>query len=130
MRVDLTRGGDGILNRPAISAALEADNPATITDPSAKAFRSFADATGADRQALAATQKAPMAWTPRETDDVTVPVLVVAGDADTLAGSPDELARALPNARGVTVPGDHLSAAIKPGFTNAVVEFLGADRLG
>jgi pimeloyl-ACP methyl ester carboxylesterase len=111
------------LDRVAIAAALEADDAKSIDNPSARAFRTFADATGADRVALAAAQRAP--WPTFDfLDDVEVPVLVVAGEKDDLAGSPDDLAAALPDGRAVTVPGDHLNAVVKPEFTAAVLDFL------
>jgi pimeloyl-ACP methyl ester carboxylesterase len=112
----------------AIAAALEADDPASITDPVARSYRAFADATGADRLALAALQRA------RAADDRTgallarleVPVLVVVGERDTLVGDPGALVGALPRARLEVVPGDHLSAVASPAFATAVVRFLAA----
>src|SRR5690349_20452472 len=44
--------------RAGIADALEAGERATVSDPSARAFRAFADSTGADRRALAAFQRA------------------------------------------------------------------------
>jgi len=43
-----------------------------ISDPSARAFRAFADATGADRMALAAIQRAPLGE-PAALDRIAVP---------------------------------------------------------
>jgi pimeloyl-ACP methyl ester carboxylesterase len=108
-----------------IATALEADDKSTITDPVALAFRNFADATKADRLALAAVQRAR---TPIPSEEllasIEVPTLVVNGTADTLIGDPASVAEAIPGAELVMVPGDHLSAVTKPEFAKAVVNFL------
>jgi pimeloyl-ACP methyl ester carboxylesterase len=107
----------------AIAAALEADDPSTIEGAVPRAFRAFADSTGADRLALAAIQRAGLAPAP-DLSSVRVPVLVIAGDRDDLVGDPAELAAAIPGARSVTVSGDHLSAVYDPRFAAEVVAFL------
>lgn len=107
----------------AIAAALEADDPSTVTGAVPRAFRAFADSTGADRLALAAIQRAGLAPAP-DLSSVQVPVLVIAGDRDDLVGDPADLAAAIPGARSVTVSGDHLSAVYDPRFAAAVVSFL------
>ena len=117
------KGAGGPLDRPAVAAALEADDPKTITDPSGRAFRSFADATGADRRALAAVQRSPKKSF-GGLAAVDVPALVIVGDRDDLAGPADELAAALPEAKALTVSGDHLNAVLDPRFAEAVVAFL------
>ena len=107
----------------AIAAALEADDPSTISSPVARAFRTFADSTGADRLALAAIQRAGLPPAP-DLSQVRVPVLVIAGDRDDLVGDPSALAAAIPGARCVVVSGDHLSAVYDPRFAAEVVAFL------
>ena len=107
----------------AIAAALEAEDASTITGAVPRAFRAFADSTGADRLALAAIQRAGLPPVPDLTS-VRVPVLVIAGDRDDLVGAPAELAAAIPGARAVTVSGDHLSAVYDPRFAAEVVAFL------
>lgn len=108
----------------AIAAALEADDPATIVDPTARGFRLFADSTGADRLALAATQRAAMHADPIDVSGISVPVLVVTGDGDTLVGDPVRLAEAIPGARVVVVSGDHLTAVADPALAAAMLAFL------
>jgi pimeloyl-ACP methyl ester carboxylesterase len=108
----------------AIAAALLADDPASIETISGKAFRQFADYTGADRQALAALSRSSALRFEVQLDAITVPTLVVAGADDALIRSPSELADRLPSARLVTVPGDHLGAPYDPAFTRAIVDFL------
>ena len=96
---------------PRIVEALLADDPTTIADPVAKAFRSFADATGADRLALAAIQRAPRAPT-ADGSAITVPTMVIVGDADTLVGPPQGLASRIPGATVEMVSGDRQRAVV------------------
>src|SRR6266536_2825729 len=83
----------------AIAAALLADDPASIDNIAGKAFREFADFTGADRHALAALSRSDALRYSVHFDAITVPTLVVAGADDTLIRSPSELADRLPSAR-------------------------------
>jgi pimeloyl-ACP methyl ester carboxylesterase len=108
----------------AVADGLEADDPSTITNPAARAFRAFADATGADRLALAAVQRAPRRHDRSRIGEIKVPTLVLVGDRDTLVGPPGPLVDAIPNARLVVVSGDHLSAVADPAFAAAIVQFL------
>jgi pimeloyl-ACP methyl ester carboxylesterase len=112
-------------NSSAIADALEADDPRTISDPSARAFRAFADATGADRMALAAIQRAPLGE-PAALDRIAVPTMVLTGDADTLVGPPDALAARIPGATAKILAGDHLSAVNDPAFARSIVDFIEA----
>ncbi len=107
----------------AIAAALEVDDPAQARGAVARAFRAFADSTGADRLALAAIQRSRGAPLP-DLGALTVPVLVIAGDADDRVGDPAELAEAIPGARTSVVSGDHLTAVFDPRFARELVSFL------
>ena len=109
----------------AIAEALEVDDPAMAKGAAARAFRAFADSTGADRLALAAIQRSRRAPLP-DLPAVKVPVLVIAGDADDLIGDPSKLAAAIPDARVEVVSGDHLTAVFDPRFAQALVTFLDA----
>lgn len=110
--------------RPDLAAAMRADDPASIADPLARGFRLFADAQGEDRLALAACaerQTTPLAALPA----FAMPVLVLAGERDEIAGDPAELAAAIPGARAVTIPGcDHFSAIPQALTKAAVFDFL------
>ncbi len=53
-----------------------------------------------------------------------VPCLVVSGVDDDDNGSAEELARMLPRARALRVPGNHLTAVGEPALTRAIVGFL------
>jgi pimeloyl-ACP methyl ester carboxylesterase len=109
--------------REAVVAALLADDPSTIADPRAMAFRAFAEATGADRKALAAqAQSAHRA--PIGLGRIGIAALVLAGAEDWLAQRPEALAAALPNATCRVLPGDHLTAVRNPDFAAAIVDFL------
>ena len=110
--------------RNLIAEALEADDASSITDASARAFRSFAEQTGADRLALAALHRAaePIARTPLEA--INVPTMVIVGDRDSLAGSPQEMADRIPGAIARVVKGTHLGAVADPAFPAAIVEFV------
>jgi pimeloyl-ACP methyl ester carboxylesterase len=108
----------------AIAAALLADDPASIENVAGKAFREFADFTGADRLALAALSRSDALRYSVRFDAITVPTLVVAGADDTLIRSPRELADRLPSARVEMVSGDHLTAMYDPAFSLSLVQFL------
>ena len=111
-------------NPEAIAAALLADDASTAGGATARAFREFADATGADRRALAALSRSTSLQYSVRFDAITVPTLVIAGTGDTLIRSPDALAARLPSARLRMVKGDHLAAPYHGEFKDAIVEFL------
>jgi pimeloyl-ACP methyl ester carboxylesterase len=107
--------------------AMEAQDPETITDPMMKSFRHFADEQGEDRLALAAlTRAASEAEIDRVAlGNLSVPVLVVAGSRDELAGDPKVLADMFPDGRAVTIPGcDHFSAIPHALYKATVFDFL------
>jgi pimeloyl-ACP methyl ester carboxylesterase len=108
----------------AIAAALEADDAAAAGDPTSRAFRAFAEGTGADRLALAATQRAGLHGDPIDVSTISVPVLVITGEADTLVGDPHRLAQEIPGGRAAVVTGDHLGAVNDPAFAAGIVAFL------
>ena len=61
--------------------------------------------------------------------EVDTPTLVIAGSRDTVAGSPIPLARSIPGAEAVVVPGrSHLSVINDAFFKGAVLGFLGDRR--
>ena len=124
-------GGKLFEPRPAsgdetIVTAMSAEDPASIKNEFLKSFRQFADEQGEDRQALAAFSRAESA--PLERADLaqlTMPVLVVAGQGDELAGDPEDLARLFPNGKGVTLTGcDHFSAIPHASLKATVFDYL------
>jgi len=56
---------------------------------------------------------------------VPVPVLIAVGDQDSRGATAGELAGLLPDARVVTVPGDHGTSVDAPELAAAVLDFLG-----
>jgi pimeloyl-ACP methyl ester carboxylesterase len=81
----------------------------------------FLDATGTDRLALAALLRGhrPVVegW-----NAITAPIVVATGVDDAAAAPASALEAVLPQVRGVALPGDHVSAAASPAFTDAVIE--------
>jgi pimeloyl-ACP methyl ester carboxylesterase len=114
-----TRRFDGSL----LAAALRAPRPDDVADASARSFRFFAESTGGDLLALAAQaervhgERIPL-------DRITVPTLVLAGDADPLAVRPEVLAQAIHGAQVHLVRGEHLGVVGRPEFKDAIVAFL------
>lgn len=127
-RAAVEQGGvdTSALDPAALTEALRTDDPSSITDPGAAGFRGLADATGADRHALAA-QASALHRGPIPFADVTVPTLVLAGRDDPLAARPELLASALPAATLRLVDGDHGGALYDVGFRDAILTFLGHD---
>ncbi len=130
-RVILAGVGDGIVTggrgrraSEAIASALESEMRAGINDARARAFRSFAEQQGNDMAALAAIQRSTREFERVKLGEVRNPVLVLIGEGDALVGPADQLAAAIPGAQLVKVPGDHLTAVVKPEFVQAIVEFL------
>lgn len=104
-------------------AALKTPDPGTITDPIAASFRAFADRVGVDREAAAA-QAAAIHTGPIALNKITAPTLLIDGESDPLAVQPEVLAGAIPDARLLLLPGDHLSVVREARFASAIVDFL------
>ncbi|MBS0470630.1 MAG: alpha/beta hydrolase [Proteobacteria bacterium] len=109
-----------------MAEAMEAADIESIKEPMLKSFRQFADDQGEDRLALAALTRAVDApFSKDELGKLNVPVLVVAGARDELAGDPQPLADVFPNGRAVRVPGvDHFSIIAHALFKASVFDFL------
>ena len=113
-------------NGETIATAMAAEDPASIKNEFLKSFRQFADEQGEDRAALAAFSAATSEDLDRAAlGRLDMPVLVVAGAGDELAGDPAELARMFPHGRGITLPGcDHFSAIPHASLKATVFDFL------
>ncbi len=109
-----------------MAEAMEATDPESIKEPMLKSFRQFADEQGEDRLALAAlTRNRDPQLTREELGKLEVPVLVVAGARDELAGDAEALAKVFPDGRAVTLPGcDHFSAIPHALYKATVFDFL------
>jgi pimeloyl-ACP methyl ester carboxylesterase len=109
-----------------IVAALEAPSAAAVSDPIARSFRVFADGTKSDLAALAACMKSlSHKFLPEELAKCRVPVLIVRGGDDDIAGPARELPGMIPGAEYVEIPGrNHMSAVGDKVFKEATLDFL------
>ena len=116
----------GVGGAEAIAAALEAPSRNDGLDISARAFRIFAEQTKSDLKALAACIRSSREKiTVEELATIRVPVLVVAGEKDEVAGDVDTLVKDIPGAVGVTLPNrNHMNAVGDRGYKDAVLAFL------
>lgn len=55
---------------------------------------------------------------------ITIPTLIIAGTADTLAGRPEVLAAMFADGSLAVVDGDHQTAVGNPAFSEMITEFL------
>jgi len=129
----LTLGGVGgkLFDRPNVAGnpmaeAMETADPESISDPILKSFRNFADEQGEDRLALGAfTRSGDKPFERAELAGLKVPVLVIAGARDDLAGDPQALSNVFLDGRAVTIPGcDHFSAIPHALYKATVFDFL------
>jgi pimeloyl-ACP methyl ester carboxylesterase len=114
--------------REKVATAMLAEDPATIADPEARRFRVFGGQKGKDRLALAACMRSQRhAYSPSALHESTRPILVIAGENDTLAGSPVILAEAFADGRAVVLPNkDHMTAVGDPAYKRVVLDFFAA----
>lgn len=116
----------GVGGAEEIALALEADSADSVEDRGARGFRLFADQTKSDRRALAACIRSSRVKIKAEAlAAISVPVLIVAGELDDVAGNVDELVLAIPGSRGVVLPKrNHMNAVGDRGYKDAVLGFL------
>jgi pimeloyl-ACP methyl ester carboxylesterase len=117
---------EGVGLPESIAEALEAPSLADVGDAQGRLFRAFADQTKSDRRALAACIRGSRQVLTREqAAAIHTPALIAVGSKDPIAGSPDELAAAMPNAKALSIPGrDHMLAVGDKVFKTGVLEFL------
>jgi len=84
----------------------------------------FMKTTGVDPEAAAHLLRSQVETKPQELASVAMPALVVAGRDDDDNGSAEALANALPEARHVAVPGNHMTAVTRPDLGRAIRDFL------
>ena len=110
----------------SIAEALEAPSLADVTDPQGRMFRAFADQTKSDRRALAACIRGSRQVLTREqAASIQTPTLIAVGTKDPIAGSAEELAAVMPNARALPIPDrDHMLAVGDKVFKAGVLQFL------
>jgi pimeloyl-ACP methyl ester carboxylesterase len=109
-----------------IAQGFLASDPASITDPTAREFRTFCERAGNDLLAMAACVRRPRrVFVPDELHAMVQPVFVVAGEADNVSGRPEPLAECFAEGRSLVIPKrNHHSAVGDRDLKAAVVEFL------
>ena len=116
----------GMVGTGPIAKALEAPRIDDVTNDTARSFRAFAEQTRSDLKALAACMRGPREKiTAEQLTALTVPVLVVVGSEDVIAGSGAELARLIPGAQFLDISRrDHMKAVGDARFKQGVLDFL------
>jgi pimeloyl-ACP methyl ester carboxylesterase len=116
----------GVPGGEAISDGLLAADVRDVDDLGARSFRIFAENTKSDLKALAACIRSSRVKIKAEAlAKITCPVLVVAGDLDTVSGAVQPLVDMIPGAKGITLPNrNHMNAVGDNGYKKAVLEFL------
>jgi pimeloyl-ACP methyl ester carboxylesterase len=84
----------------------------------------FLKTTGGDPQALLPLLGSFVDSSEEELRAIPNPTLVLSGSEDHDNGPAEELARLLPNATFVEVPGNHMSAVTRPDLGKAIADFL------
>ena len=117
---------EGVGLPESIAAAMEARLLDDVEDPQGRAFRAFAEQTDSDLRALAACIRGSrQTLTREEVKRIDVPVLIAVGTEDEVAGSPHALARLIPGAQALDIPGrDHMLAVGDRVFKQGVLKFL------
>jgi len=123
MGINLTRN---VSSGDTVARALEADKREQVTDKIGLDFRKFAEQTKSDLKALAALSRSHQRTVPREdTARIRVPVLIVVGSRDDIAGSGPELSELIPGSKFVALEDrDHMRTVGDTKFKQAVIDFL------
>jgi pimeloyl-ACP methyl ester carboxylesterase len=119
---------DGVGLPEKVADALAAPTLDDVTDPMGRTFRAFADQTKSDRRALAACIRGTrQTMSEAEVAKIAAPVLIAIGTKDDVAGSAQDLAALMPNARALDIPGrDHMLAVGDKVLKSGVLDFLDA----
>jgi len=117
---------EGVGEWDIIADALLAEDPAAITHPRGRMFRTFADQTKSDKQALAACIATSRTLLTRgEVARIRQPTLVAVGTTDDIAGAPGPLAALLPRGEAFAIEGrDHMLSVGDKTFKARALEFL------
>jgi pimeloyl-ACP methyl ester carboxylesterase len=109
-----------------IADAMEVRSLDDLTDPMQRMFRAFAEQTGSDLKALAACIRGSrQVLTQEEVASIRLPTLVSVGTKDDVSGSGPELAKLIPNATALDIPGrDHNLAVGDKVHKQGVLDFL------
>ncbi len=111
---------------PGIAEALESEAPETLTDPTQRMFRLFAEKNGGDLKALAACMRGSRrGLTAADVATLPMPVLVAVGSQDLIGGDPHRLAALIPKGQAFVIEGrDHNLAVGDRTHKAAALEFL------
>ncbi len=117
---------EGVGDWDPIAEALLAPDPASVTHPRGKAFRTFADQTRSDRKALAACiAKSREELSEADMARISQPTLVAVGTKDDIGGEAEALAHLMPDAESFAIEGrDHMLAVGDRTFKKRVLAFL------
>jgi pimeloyl-ACP methyl ester carboxylesterase len=117
---------EGVGLPESIAVALEAPSIADVADPQGRMFRAFADQTKSDRRALAACIRGSRQVLSRgQVASIKTPALIAVGTKDPIAGSAEELAALMPDAKALPIPKrDHMLAVGDKAFKAGVLQFL------
>ena len=117
---------EGPAVRQSLVDALLTDDLSTIKNDVARGFRLYAEQQNLDRRALAACADRPASLLAEEDfSGVRIPALVVVGQLDDIAGKAEPVAKLIPGAKAVTIPGtDHMYTIPHAMFKANVVDFL------
>jgi pimeloyl-ACP methyl ester carboxylesterase len=117
---------EGVGLPESIAEALEAPSLDDVSDPTGRVFRAFGDQTKSDLRALAACIRGSRQVLSRtEAAALRVPVLIAVGTRDVVAGSAQELAKLIPGAEALDIPGrDHMLAVGDRVYKARVLDFL------
>jgi pimeloyl-ACP methyl ester carboxylesterase len=113
-----------------IAEALEVEDKSTITDPTQRMFRLFAEANRGDLEALAACIRGSrQSLTPEQAGAIRTPTLIAVGTNDPIAGPAQPLAALMPEARAFNIEGrDHNLAVGDKSHRAVVLAFFEAER--
>lgn len=116
----------GVGGSQEIVTALRAPSLAKAKGTQGKAFRTFAEQTGGDLEALAACMSSQRILVSEdELTGIRLPTLIVVGGDDEIAGSAGPLQAAIAGSEAVTLPGrDHMKAVGDKTFKLTVLDFL------
>lgn len=118
----------GMAQAEQIAEALEAPTAVEVADPTGRQFRQFAEQTKSDRVALAACMRGSrQQLAVGDVAGIAVPTLIAVGTRDVVAGSAEDLAALMPDARVLDIPNrDHMLAVGDRVYKQGVVAFLGS----
>jgi len=110
----------------SIADAMDAPSLDSLTDPTQRMFRAFAEATKSDLRALSACIRGTRQTIGEdEFGRIACPMLVAIGTRDAIAGDPHALAALNPRATALEIPGrDHNRAVGDKVFKEGALAFL------